>query len=41
MDFPTPAQRPLFSALDCQKFEQTFDLRLPFWEAALELALVQ
>jgi dTDP-4-dehydrorhamnose reductase len=40
-DFPTPAQRPLFSALDCQKFEQTFDLRLPAWDAALNLALVK
>jgi dTDP-4-dehydrorhamnose reductase len=38
-DFPTPAQRPLFSALECQKFEQSFDLRLPAWGAALELAL--
>jgi dTDP-4-dehydrorhamnose reductase len=40
-DFPSTAQRPLFSALECQKFEQTFDLRLPFWKMALELALVQ
>jgi len=40
-DFPTPAQRPLFSALECRKFEQAFDLRLPVWDATLELALVQ
>jgi dTDP-4-dehydrorhamnose reductase len=39
-DFPTPAQRPLFSALECQKFKQTFDLCLPVWEKALELALM-
>jgi dTDP-4-dehydrorhamnose reductase len=39
LDFPTPAQRPLFSAMECQKFEQVFDLRLPAWGAALELAL--
>jgi dTDP-4-dehydrorhamnose reductase len=38
-DFPTPAQRPLFSALECQKFEQAFNLRLPVWDVALELAL--
>lgn len=38
-DFPTAAQRPLFSALDCSKFEQTFNLRLPPWQTALELAL--
>jgi len=38
-EFPTPAQRPFFSALDCQKFEQVFNLRLPPWDAALKLAL--
>jgi dTDP-4-dehydrorhamnose reductase len=40
-DFPTPAQRPLFSALECLKFEQAFDLRLPVWDATLKLALAQ
>ena len=39
-DFPTSAKRPLFSALECRKFEQVFDLRLPNWEKTLELALV-
>lgn len=38
-DFPTPAQRPLFSALDCSLFQSTFDMELPKWEAALELAM--
>jgi dTDP-4-dehydrorhamnose reductase len=38
-DFPSAAQRPLFSALECQKFEQAFDLHLPAWDAVLELAL--
>ena len=38
-DFPTPATRPHFSALDCGKFERTFDLRLPDWESALRLAM--
>jgi len=38
-DFPTPAKRPLFSALDCQKFSDVFDLRLPDWEDALHLAI--
>ena len=37
-DFPTPAQRPLFTALECHKFEQIFNLHLPAWNAALELA---
>ena len=39
LDFPTPAQRPLFSALECNKFAQTFGLRLPPWEGALQLAM--
>jgi len=38
-EFPTPARRPLFSALDCRKFERTFGLSLPAWDAALALAL--
>lgn len=38
-DFPTPAERPLFSALDCSKFESTFDLKLPDWQTALRLAM--
>jgi dTDP-4-dehydrorhamnose reductase len=38
-DFPTPAQRPLFSALDCTKFTNTFGLRLPDWRDALRLAM--
>lgn len=38
-DFPTPAERPLFSALDCSKFETTFDLKIPDWKTALELAM--
>lgn len=37
-DFPTPAQRPLFSALDCRLFTKTFGLRLPPWQEALRLA---
>jgi dTDP-4-dehydrorhamnose reductase len=39
IDFPTPARRPLFSALNCDLFNQTFDLRLPDWEYALRLAM--
>jgi dTDP-4-dehydrorhamnose reductase len=38
-DFPTPAQRPLYSALDCSLFARTFDLRLPPWQEALRLAM--
>lgn len=39
VDFPTPAERPLFSAMDCEKFAGTFDLRLHDWTEALTLAL--
>ena len=38
-EFPTSAARPLFSALDCGKFERTFALCLPDWELALRLAM--
>jgi dTDP-4-dehydrorhamnose reductase len=38
-DFPTPAERPCFSALDCSLFEQTFGLSLPDWRDALQLAM--
>jgi dTDP-4-dehydrorhamnose reductase len=40
-DFPTPARRPLFSALDCQRFMDTFNLRLPDWQEALTLAMAE
>lgn len=38
-EFPTPARRPLFSALDCRRFSDTFGLTLPGWESALQLAM--
>jgi dTDP-4-dehydrorhamnose reductase len=38
-DFPTPAQRPLFTALACSRFYRTFGLRLPDWRVSLALAL--
>jgi dTDP-4-dehydrorhamnose reductase len=39
LDFPTPAERPLFSALDCTHFEQVFKLALPPWESVLPVIL--
>ena len=30
--YPTPAQRPLNSRLNCQRFERTFQLQLPPWQ---------
>jgi dTDP-4-dehydrorhamnose reductase len=38
-DFPTPARRPLHSALNCDRFAEVFGLRLPEWRAALRLAM--
>ncbi len=38
-DFPTPAARPLFSALNCDKFEQTTGFQIPFWKEALRQAM--
>jgi len=38
-DFPTPATRPLFSALDCELFANTFNLRMPDWQKTLQLAM--
>lgn len=38
-EFPAPATRPLFSALDCTHFEKTFGLRLPPWSSTLKLAM--
>jgi dTDP-4-dehydrorhamnose reductase len=37
-DFPTPAKRPLFSALNCSRFKNSFNLFLPSWQSALQLA---
>ncbi len=38
-DFPTPAQRPLFSALACNLFEHTFKVSLPPWRETFQLAM--
>jgi dTDP-4-dehydrorhamnose reductase len=40
-DFPTPAERPLYSALSCGHFQQTFGLSLPDWRVALMLAMAE
>lgn len=37
--FPSPAARPAYAPLDCTRFHDTFGLRLPPWQAALQMAL--
>ena len=39
LEFPTPAVRPLFSALNCEKFAEIFGLPLPNWEETLQQAM--
>lgn len=38
-DIPTPALRPLFSALNCSRFSEVFGLAAPPWQDELRLAL--
>ena len=38
-EFPTPANRPTCSVLNCKRFEDTFGLYVPTWESSLELAM--
>jgi dTDP-4-dehydrorhamnose reductase len=37
--YPTPAKRPAYSVLGCDKLERTFGLRLPLWEESLKQVL--
>ena len=39
--YPTPAQRPLNSRLDCTSFERAFGLRLPHWEQGVRRMLTE
>jgi dTDP-4-dehydrorhamnose reductase len=38
-EFPAPAARPSFSALNCSLFTTTFGLHIPAWQDSLRLAL--
>ena len=38
-EFPAPAQRPLHTALSCERFQNTFGLIVPDWNETLRLAL--
>jgi len=39
--YPTPAQRPLNSRLDCRRLQQAFDLVLPPWEQGVDRMLTE
>jgi dTDP-4-dehydrorhamnose reductase len=39
IDFPTPAVRPKNTSLNIQKFEDTFNITLPHWDASLQMAM--
>ena len=40
-DYPTPAQRPLNSRLDCSKLRDTFGLHLPHWQNGVQRLLLE
>jgi dTDP-4-dehydrorhamnose reductase len=40
-EFPTPARRPSFTALNCTKFEETFNKTMPDWKISLQKAMNQ
>ena len=40
-DYPTPAQRPLNSRLDCSKLRHAFDLNLPDWQIGVARMLTE
>ncbi len=38
-DFPALAHRPLHSALNCDKFEKTFETKIPHWAATIPIVM--
>jgi dTDP-4-dehydrorhamnose reductase len=37
--YPTPAQRPAYSVLECNKLKNTFNITMPNWQTALQLCI--
>jgi len=37
VEFPTPAQRPLVSVMNCTRLERIFDIKPPYWQTVLRL----
>ncbi|MDO3385233.1 dTDP-4-dehydrorhamnose reductase [Gilvimarinus sp. SDUM040013] len=40
-EYPTPAQRPHYSVLDCRKICDDFDISIPYWNHSLAKSLVE
>lgn len=40
-DYPTPAKRPAYAVLDCQKIKRDFGIEQPHWQAGIERVLGQ
>jgi dTDP-4-dehydrorhamnose reductase len=38
-EYPTPAKRPAYSVLSCEKLKRTFGLQLPDWEESLKAVM--
>jgi dTDP-4-dehydrorhamnose reductase len=38
-EFPTPAARPLYAPMNCERFSEVFNLHMPDWKQALKLAM--
>lgn len=38
-EYPTPAKRPVYSAMDTRKIQNTFNLEIPFWKDSLQNCL--
>lgn len=39
--YPTPAQRPLNSRLDCTRLQHNWQIQLPYWQTALQQCLAE
>lgn len=37
--YPTPAKRPHYSVLNCDKIKRTFDISIPYWKDSLKACL--
>lgn len=40
-DYPTPAKRPAYAVLDCQKIKRDFGIEQPHWQAGIDRVLAE